>query len=234
MQSIQEAAYGALSSFQLLHLPSPGTLKTYSRHNVEVAGEVEVRLADERVKYDDRVKEHMATSKPYPPVCKGVLIFDEVKVAAKLHWNSRNDNFVGHTMTSQEMATLSDLYETLESDPETKKTDYVMQTMWRDLLSKCDIVGPYYTTNGPFKGKYMLACVMDALRKFEAHSFHVLSFICDGASSNLSMIKILLERKGLFYHKDNLADQLNIPTSLINPFIGCEIHKIMQEHSIHF
>ena len=70
----------------------------------------------------------MIVLKDSPPVCKGVLIFDEVKVAAKLHWNSRNDNFVGHTMTSQEMATLSDLYETLETDPETKKTDYVMQT----------------------------------------------------------------------------------------------------------
>ena len=89
------AAYKSLSSFQLLH---PGTLKTYSCHNVEVDREVEVCLADERVEYDDCVKGHMATSKPYPSVCKGVLIFDEVKVAAR---NSRNDNFVGHTMTNQ-------------------------------------------------------------------------------------------------------------------------------------
>ena len=68
---------------------------------------------------------------------------------------------------------------------------------------------------------------MDALRKFEAHGFHVCSFICDGASSNLSMIKILLERKGPFYHNDDLADRHSIPTSFINPFTGSEIHIII-------
>ena len=66
----------------------------------------------------------MAISKPCPPVCKGVLIFDEVKVAAKLHWNSRNDNFVGHTMTSQEMATLS----------ETKMKSTVVPNPWRGAV----------------------------------------------------------------------------------------------------
>ena len=40
-----------------------------------------------------------ASSKQFtPPLCKGVLVFDEVKVAAKLHWNSRNDTIVGMYM----------------------------------------------------------------------------------------------------------------------------------------
>jgi len=82
------AAYEALSSFHLLQLPSTGTLKTYTRSNLEVGGEVEGRLAEERAKYDARVAEHIASSKPYPPLRKSALIFDEVKVAAKLHWNS--------------------------------------------------------------------------------------------------------------------------------------------------
>ena len=63
-----------------------------------------------------------------------------------------------------------------------------MQTLWRDLTSECDIVGPYYTSNGPFKAKTMLACVMDALCEFQAHGFDV----CDGVSSNLTMVKTLL------------------------------------------
>jgi len=33
---------------------------------------------------------------------------DEVKVAAKLHWNSRDDSLVGHSMTADEMASLHD------------------------------------------------------------------------------------------------------------------------------
>ena len=63
-----------------------------------------------------------------PPLCKGVLVFDEEKVAAKLCWNSHNDTIVGHTMTAQEMATLSDfLYLKLDMDNnDTKKTDYIL------------------------------------------------------------------------------------------------------------
>ena len=64
------AAYEALSSFHLLQLPSAGTLKTYTRSNVEASGEVEKRLAEERMKYDARVLEHVAASRPYPPLRK--------------------------------------------------------------------------------------------------------------------------------------------------------------------
>ena len=91
---------------------------------MEAAGEAESRLADERAKYDVRVQ---ATNQFTPPLCKDVLVFDEVKVAAKLHWNSRNGTIVGHTMTAQEMATLSDLYLKLDvDDNDTKKTDYIL------------------------------------------------------------------------------------------------------------
>ena len=125
-------------------------------------------------------------------------MFDEVKVAAKLHWNSRNDALIGHSMTAQEMATLCDLYAKLEKDVESGNTDYVMQTLWQDLTSECDIVGPYYTCSGPFKAKSMLPCVMDALRKFHSHGFSVYALVCDGASSNLMMVKMLLGKKGHF------------------------------------
>jgi len=75
----------------------------YVHSNVEVAGEAEIWLADEREKYDARVATYKASKQYNPPLSKGVLIFDEVKVAAKLHWNSRNDALVGHSMTAQEM-----------------------------------------------------------------------------------------------------------------------------------
>ena len=89
---------------------------------MEAAGEAESKLADERAKYDARVQAYTSTNQFTPPLCKGVLVFDEVKVAAKLHWNSRNDTIVGHTMTAQEMVTLSDLYLKLDvDDNDTKK-----------------------------------------------------------------------------------------------------------------
>ena len=73
-----------------------------------------------------------------------------------------------------------------------------MQTLWRDWTSKCDIVGPYYTSSGAFKARSMLPCIMDALRKFHSHGISVYALVCDGASSNLTMVKMLLGKKGHF------------------------------------
>lgn len=68
---------------------------------------VKLRSEGERAKYNTHIAEHIAASRPYPPLRKGALIFDEVKVVAKLHWNSQDDRLVGHAMTSEEMATLN-------------------------------------------------------------------------------------------------------------------------------
>lgn len=143
--------------------------------------------------YDARVQAHIKAGEPCPPLSEGCLIADKVKVAAKLHWNSRDDLIVGYSMTSEEMATLQDLYLVLGEDRQGEKTDYVLQTLWRDHSSHCDIVGPYYTSTGLFKAKFMTACVFDALRHFHSYDFRVTLLILDGASSNLSMLKLLRE-----------------------------------------
>ena len=39
-----------------------------------------------------------------------MLIADEVKVASKLLWNSKDDSVIGHCMTPEELSTLQDLY----------------------------------------------------------------------------------------------------------------------------
>ena len=107
-------------------------------------------------KYDARILEH--GKKVNLPLLKGVVIFDEVKVAAKLHQNSQNNEIIGHAMTTQEMSTMSDVYEKLDdSSKEAKKTDYVLQTLSRDMTSDCNIIGLYYTSSGLFKAKEMLA-----------------------------------------------------------------------------
>ena len=152
-----------------------------------------------------------------------MLIADEVKVAAKLHWNSRDDNFVGTSMTPDEMATLLGLYVALEEDTTASKADYVLQTLWKDFSTNHDIVGPYYTSTGTFDAKFMLACIMDSLQYFHAFGFKVSLVIVDGASSNLSCIKLLLGVKGVFGHSDELRDRHSITTSATNPFTGGKI-----------
>ena len=169
----------------------------------------------------------------FPPLSEGALIVDEVKVAAKLHWNSRDDSLVGHSLTAEEMATLHDLYVSLEEDSEVSKADYILQTLWRDHSSKHDIVGPYYTSTGVFKSKFLLACVMDALRQFEAFNFRVSLLIVDGASANLTMIKNVLGIQGVFGYDSTQDDHHQVSTHITNPFNGekmffmiCPTHQV--------
>ena len=160
----------------------------------------------------------------FPPLSEGVLIADEVKVAAKLHWNSREDIIVGTSMTPDEMATLQDLYMELDEDPTTSKADYVLQTLWRDLSTNHDIIGPYYTSTGTFDAKFMLACLIDSLQYFHAFGFKVSLVIVDGAASNLLCIKLLLGRKGVFGHNDELADRHSVDVFTMNPFTGDKLY----------
>ena len=176
-------------------------------------GEIESRLQSECAQYTKRKQE----STTHPPTGHGVLIIDEVKVAAGVHWSSRDDSIVGFAMTSQDMSTLQDLYQSIDLSDE---TTYVLQTLWRDLTSDLDITGPYYTSDGPFDAKFMLACVLDTMRKFHMYGFKVCLLICDGASSNLTMCKILMKYDGVFVED-------RVTPVFTNPFSGNPVHMMI-------
>ena len=61
------------------------------------------------------------------PEGDGVLIFDEVKVIARLLWNSRSQRMVGLAMTHEDMSCLHDVYQALDPDALTKSTTYILQ-----------------------------------------------------------------------------------------------------------
>ena len=147
-------------------------LKQYKSTYTEKAGEIESRLKEESDIYRQRQEEAKEKGK-LVPLGEGSLIFDEVKVTAKLQWNSRDNSLAGYAMTGDEMASITDLYQYLDKDATVPKTDYVMQTMWRDHSSNCDIIGPYYTSNGTMTAGFTLACLTDAMRKFHAYGFKV-------------------------------------------------------------
>ena len=51
----------------------------------------------------------------------GAPIFDEVKIAWKLMWNSRNNRLMGLTMTPKDLASLNDMYTLLQSSDTSKQ-----------------------------------------------------------------------------------------------------------------
>ena len=206
-------------------MPSVTTLKSYTRSNIEKPGECAQRLEGERTQYNECIAEATKAGKK-PPLSEEVLIADEVKVSAKLHWNSRLDSIVGHSMTANEMATLRDLYAVLNNESQVAKADYILQTLWRDTSSNCDIVGPYYSSCGGFKAKYMIACLMDSLQKLDSFGSHVSMLVVDGASANLSMLRLLMGTTGVFGFNSASEDPHRISPCFTNPFTG-RIHVII-------
>lgn len=90
----------------------------------------------------------------------------------KVSWNSRNEELVGLAMTSAEMQTLQDVYNTISSDSKTR----VLQSLWHFLIwfdLRKDIIGPYYTSASTLKSKFLLLCVMDAIYQFHLFSFEM-------------------------------------------------------------
>ena len=203
----------------------------FTGSNLESPGDIQKRLSESYKEYQAMVEQKKAEGLK-PPLREGVLIFDEVKVAMKVSWNSRNEELVGLARTSTEMQTLQDVYETLSSDRKTQRVSYVLQTLWRDLTSEYDIIGPYYTSASTIKSKFLLSCVMDAIYQFHVFHFETSLLICDGASSNLSLLKALSGRDGAYTHDETQSDKFQVPVSFANPFTGqqliCPSHQVIQ------
>ena len=81
--------------------------------------------------------------------------------------------------------------------------------------------------SGTFTAKYMLACLMDTLQQFHSFGFQVSALILDGATSNLSMIKLLMGVKGVFGHNDHHEERHRISPCIRNPFTGQNIHVMI-------
>jgi len=91
----------------------------------------------------------------------GVLVFDEVKVACQLMWNSRSQTLTGLAMTSKDLSSLTDVYQVLQTPQTAAQTAYILQFLWHDLTSNYDIVGPCAES---VDCKFVLTCVMETIK----------------------------------------------------------------------
>ena len=84
------AAYEALSGFSILKLPSQESLKHLRSGYFQADGPNWENLEESAEDYKS-LKEEKRNNGLKEPLGWGVLICDEVKVAAKIQWNSRNN-----------------------------------------------------------------------------------------------------------------------------------------------
>ena len=88
------AAFAALKSFGILQLPSRSTLQSYTGTFLHEPGASSDCIANQLANYMIYKEECHKQGKKQPQG-DGVLIFDEVKVACQLMWNSRNNQLMG-------------------------------------------------------------------------------------------------------------------------------------------
>ena len=103
-------------------LDDPGipSYKVKNIFNCIRAGACEKRISEAASHYKT-FKEQKEQLQKLPPEADGVLIFDEVRVIARLMWNSRSERMVGFAMTHEDMANLLDVYQTLDAEAATQK-----------------------------------------------------------------------------------------------------------------
>lgn len=61
------------------------------------------------------------------------------------------------------------------------------------------VVGPYYTSSKAMESKYILGVVLDVVKIFHVYGINMCVLVCDGASSNLTMIKTTMSKASLVY-----------------------------------
>ena len=102
------AAYKALKDFNILSLPAKSSAIIF-RSIYSCSGVSSACIADQMSHYVLFKEQSKLTGKQQLRG-DGGLIFDEVKVARQLMWNSRNNKLKGLAMTSTDITLLNDIY----------------------------------------------------------------------------------------------------------------------------
>lgn len=153
-----------------------------------------------------------------------------MKVGAKVHYHAKTGKFIGLAMSSDELATLHDVFLTLEPDHRTQKATYMLQYLWRCTASEYDVIGPYFSSAGGLSAKFIMATLFETMHAFQLYGFKTKAIVCDGAGPNLSSIKILTGfGHGAYGNKTpgSCDDIHDVKTWFLNPFTNEKVYTLI-------
>jgi hypothetical protein len=164
------------------------------------------------------------TSTTTPPTPRrrqflGQLEFDEVYLIAGVCFNSKTHEIVGFAGDfERDICGLEDLYFLVEDGEKEvpEEATRILQFCWKDLHSKCCIMGPWFDTTGSMSAETLLVIFWEVLRAFSDVGLDVMLVVADGCQTNLSLVKLLC---GI--HKDPAFPEFELyNTSCLNPLTG--------------
>ena len=94
-------------------------------------------------------------------------------------------------MCSEDISSLHDVYSDIEDNEKCQRTNYVLQFLWRYLTSKFDVIGPFFTCSSSIDTAYLHSVLAKVMLSFHQYGFRIRALVCDGASSNLSLLKLM-------------------------------------------
>lgn len=140
-------------------------------------------------------------------------------------WNSKNNRIIGVAMTVDQLASLHDIYQSVDAGFRTQKTSYVLQFLWRDLSAPFDVIGPYFTSEKSLETKFLMTCLFESMFVFETYGFSISAIVCDGASCNLALLKRMCGTSGKFSSTSGSTG--DVPCSFTNPYSGLTTYLIV-------
>ena len=181
------SAYSALRNLEIIQLPCEKQVKKKMNANNTECGIDEKAIEQEVTKYEEFVAIQQQKKKPNT-MKTGVLIFDETKVQSKIMFSMTGSKVMGFAMTPDELPFLHDIFSSLDQESE-MKTNNVLQFIWRDLTHTATaLLAPTSTVPRPL----ISLCLCQV---FSLYYFRIKAMVCDGASSNLSLLKVLSDYK---------------------------------------
>lgn len=239
------SAYTALRNLGILQLPCEKQVEKMVKNDATKPGLNEESVAEEVKKYT-KFQENIESKKRPRPKGIGVLVFDETKVQSKILFDMNGGNVKGYAMTAEQLPFLHDIFESVEQT-KCMKTNYILQFLWRDLTSSYSIIGPYFECEKSWDHSYLFGCVMSTLKLFTLYKFGVKILVCDGASSNVALLKLLAgyKAKKLPAEEAGQGDRKYLPKMVFkNPYdhrsenliymIICPSHQVScKEHKLH-
>lgn len=183
------SAYSALKNLGILQLPCKQQVEKLIKSENTAAGLNESAIAKEFFKYSQFSKLQKEKGRP-EPLEFGAVIFDETKVQSKILFDMNGGTVKGFAMTPEELPFLQDIFESV--DPTRNiKASYILQFIWRDLTSSYSIIGPHFAGEKSWNHSFLYDCLMRTVKLFSLYKFRVKILVCDGALSNLALLKLL-------------------------------------------
>jgi len=138
----------------------------------------------------------------------------------KVAWNLKGAGITGYSVSEDELKVLHDVYSTTVQ-PGSQKASHIVQFLWWDLTSGFDLIGPYFPVESSMTSTVLQELIMLCLKALTSYGFKVSILLCDGASSNLTVLKLLSGNPKAQFpinaDAETLRERYNVEASFINP-----------------